>query len=435
MKKKLSFTVAVWWVVLMAVLGIFLIAATDKQARESEAENRMLRGFPDMTLKSVTDASFMDGFENYLSDAFFGRAKIKNLTSRLTGAFSWMSEDERMDKAAADMEKKLAAEGAAEGETPKAVEDEPEAEAETVAVPEGEELITANKSYLWLKNVNGENKVVYEYPLKNVQTYAETLRMMLSYLPSDGGIYFTQAPLASIAHRWTSQTDIYCGWGSSMETMLENNLSSDRIHVFNTLKILEKPLSEGKYLFYRTDHHWTAEGAYLVAKEMLLSQGIPVAPYDEFEYKYIKSEVSEEGEQDTFEVLYPLLPTRSLIMTNRVNGEELSLMNYKSVTYRAFMNNSREPWRRIVTGVNAGRKALVICDSYGNAFTPYLLPYYDEVHMVDFRKDYFDKSLAGGSIGELMQYYGIDDVYIIISTSNDLRKDNSLIYLRSYLVN
>ena len=431
MKKRISFAVAVWWVVLMAVLGIFLLSATDKHARESEAENRMLRAFPEISVGSVADASFMNAFEDYLSDAFFGRAKIKNLTSRMTGAFRWMSEDDRMDKATADMEKKLAAEGAAEGEPAQIPEDEPE----TPALPAGEELLTDAKSYLWLKNVNGENKILYEYPLQNIQTYAETLNIMLSYLPEDGQIYFTQAPLASIARRWINQPEVYRGWGSSMETMLKSNISSERIHVFNTLTILEQPLSEGRYLFYRTDHHWSAEGAYLVAKEMLASQGIPVAPYDEFEYKIIKSEVNEEGEQDTFEVLYPLLPTHSLIVTHRDDAEEISLMNYKSVTYRAYMNNSREPWRRIVTGANTGRRALVICDSYGNAFTPYLLPYYDEVHMTDFRKDYFDKELAGGSIGDLMRYHQIDDVYLIISTSNDLTKNNSLVYLRSYLVN
>jgi hypothetical protein len=54
--------------------------------------------------------------------------------------------------------------------------------------------------------------------------------------------------------------------------------------------------------------------------------------------------------------------------------------------------------------------------------------------MADFRKGDFDKKLAGGSMGELMQYFGIDDVYIVTSTANGLRKNNSLIYLRKYLV-
>ena len=108
-------------------------------------------------------------------------------------------------------------------------------------------------------------------------------------------------------------------------------------------------------------------------------------------------------------------------------------MNYDSSTYTAYMNNSRRPWRRVITGANTGRRALVICDSFGNAFAPYLLPYYDEVHMTDFRNDYYNKREAGGSIGELMEYHQIDDVYIVTSTANGLRKDNSIVYLRKYL--
>ena len=114
MKNKLSFRVAVWWLILCAVAGIFLLAASDKQARESEAENRMLAGFPSLTVKSVADASFMNGMEDFLSDAVAGRSQIKNFVSRLTGAFSVLSSDDKMDKAISDMEKKLAAEGAAQ---------------------------------------------------------------------------------------------------------------------------------------------------------------------------------------------------------------------------------------------------------------------------------------------------------------------------------
>ena len=201
------------------------------------------------------------------------------------------------------------------------------------------------------------------------------------------------------------------------------------------MAILEPHIAAGEKMFYQTDHHWTAEGAYIVASEMMKAQGLPVVPYEEYDYKAIRSKArTKKGVRDTFNALYPLLPARSLIVTNRTNETELPLMNYSVPTYRTFMNNTRKPWRRIITGFNTGRRALVICDSFGNAFAPYLLPYYDEVHMADFRKGDFDKKLAGGSMGELMQYFGIDDVYIVTSTANGLRKNNSLIYLRKYLV-
>lgn len=471
MKNKFSFLTALWWILLLAVLGFFLLAATDKHSRESEDENRMLAAFPTLSGKSLADASFMNGFEDFLSDAFFGRESVTKFTDRVMDKFSVLTAEEEAVQKAEEMDKRLQAEGAADGENPaeKPAADAPEETAAPAApaatdAPEepvheddpqaadavddpdenleeepllgGDEIISQNTSYLWLKQTDGDVKKIYSFSRKNLETYARTLRMMLDYLPADGQILFTQAPLASIGNRWTDQPRTYCGWGSSAETMLRECIGDEaRIHVFNSMAILEPHIAAGEKMFYQTDHHWTAEGAYIVASEMMKAQGLPVVPYEEYDYKAIRSKAqTKKGVHDTFNALYPLLPARSLIVTNRTNETELPLMNYSVPTYRTFMNNTRKPWRRIITGFNTGRKALVICDSFGNAFAPYLLPYYDEVHMADFRKGDFDKKLAGGSMGELMQYFGIDDVYIVTSTANGLRKNNSLIYLRKYLV-
>lgn len=468
MKNKFSFLTALWWILLLAVLGFFLLAATDKHSRESEDENRMLAAFPTLSGKSLADASFMNGFEDFLSDAFFGREGVTKFTDRVMDKFSVLTAEEEAVQKAEEMDRRLQAEGAADGENPAEKpaadapaetaapaatdapeepvhEDEPQA-ADAVDDPDenleeepllgGDEIISQNTSYLWLKQTDGDVKKIYSFSRKNLETYAKTLRMMLDYLPADGQILFTQAPLASIGNRWTDQPSTYCGWGSSAETMLRECIGDEeRIHVFNSMAILEPHIAAGEKMFYQTDHHWTAEGAYIVASEMMKAQGLPVVPYEEYDYKAIRSKAqTKKGVHDTFNALYPLLPARSLIVTNRTNETELPLMNYSVPTYRTFMNNTRKPWRRIITGFNTGRKALVICDSFGNAFAPYLLPYYDEVHMADFRKGDFDKKLAGGSMGELMQYFGIDDVYIVTSTANGLRKNNSLIYLRKYLV-
>ncbi|MDO4387171.1 MAG: DHHW family protein [Clostridia bacterium] len=470
MKNKFSFLTALWWILLLAVLGFFLLVATDKQSRESEDENRMLAAFPTLSGKSLADASFMNGFEDFLSDAFFGRESVTKFTDRVMDKFSVLTAEEEAVQQAEEMDKRLQAEGAADGEDPAEepvaetptetnvpaepvqegepqetdavdeplddLEDEPDDSLDDEPLLEGEEMISPNRSYVWLKRTDGDRKKIVSYSRQNLETYVETLRMMLGYLPEDGQILFTQVPLASTANRWTDQPKVYCGWGSTVEKMMREIIGDEnRIHVFNSVALLEPHMAAGEKMFYQTDHHWTAEGAYVVASEMIKEQGMPVVPYEEYEYKAIRSKArTKEGVHDTFNVLYSLLPARSLIVTNRTTETELSLMNYSSTTYRAYMNNTRKPWRRIITGFNTGRKALVICDSFGNAFAPYLLPYYDEVHMTDFRKGDYDKALAGGSMGELMQYFGIDDVYIVISTANDLRKNNSLIYLRKYLV-
>ena len=452
MKHKFSFTVTLWWLILCLVAGLFLMLLSDKRGRMSESENRMLAGFPKLSAQTLLSGDFTRGMEDFLTDEFIGREDVIDATERLMGAFSVLSGDERMAAEAADMEARLDAEG---GFTQQS--DAPEAPAERtyetnaspsmgtseefddeeesqVTLPPGDIPISADHSYLWLEQADGGKDVIYTYDNDKIKTYSDTLKLMQTYLPEDGVICFTQVPLSQIGNRWVNQPHSFSGWGSSVELVLEKYLEdTDRIYVFSTFDILAPYMTGNTPMFYHTDHHWSAEGAYLVLAEMLKRQNLPVIPYDEYSYKAIRGHKNDKGQVDTFNALYPLLPGHSYVVTQRTNEKEIDLMNYGVRSYLCFMNGTQLPWRRIVTGADTGRKALVICDSFGNALTPYLLPYYDEVHMCDFRYDSYDVNAVGGTIGEQLQYYGIDDVYIITSTANGLRKDNSIIYLRKFL--
>ncbi len=519
MKRKFAFTVALWWIILCAIAGFFLIVATNKRSRLSETENRMLAAFPTANAQTLANGEFMTGFEDFLSDAFFGRDEVIKLTDGLLDRFSTLSEDEKLVVQARDMERRMATEGinpatesqagAASDEAPDAMDgalpgdmpeegdallpagisemegqsavetvDEPEgpamdpallsgapaedaqadgfpdaddgadaadggddgasesdddAEGGVLTVEKGKVPVTSKHSYMWLKHKDGSLEKIYTFSNKDIKTFAQTLRMYLKYLPKDGHILYTQVPLASISHRWTYSRKTVVGWGSSAELVLAKYVEDEpRIMIFNTMEILEPYIAQGAKMFYETDHHWSAEGAYAVCAEMMRRQGIPVIPYSEYSYKSNRSK-EWKGHRDVFNFLYPLLPCRSYVLTKITHSTELKLMNYKSDGYTGFVNNTRFPWRRIVTGANTGRRALVICDSFGNAFTPYLLPYYDEVHMVDPRSEYHNRADAGAGIGKLMKYHKIDDVYIVLSTANGLRKKNSLIYMRKYL--
>lgn len=442
MKKRFSFAAAIWWVMACLIAGVFLMAASDKEERISEAENRMLAGFPKLSLKTIFNDEFTTGFDAFLSDAFFARDSVISFTNGLLDSFSMLSTDDTLAMQASTMEEDLQGIATLEdadvtqipGVNDLAVEASPaesdaeDEEDEGIELAAGQIPITENNSYSYFKKTDGSLKHSYTYSRKNLETYAETLRIMQGYLPDDGQILFTQVPLASLANRWVYQQDTYCGWGSTMEMMLEDCLQgTERIHIFNTYEILEPYVAGDTPMFYEDDHHWSAEGAYKVFVEMMKKQGLPVIPYEEYEYKHITTG------RDTYNVLYALLPAQSLVMTDMDVYEEIELMNYDSDSYRSFMNNTRLPWRKVITGANTGRNCLVICDSFGNSFTPYLLPYYNEVHMVDFREGRYSKNALGGSMGDLMRKYSIDDVYIITSTANGLRKDNSLVWLREYL--
>jgi len=156
------------------------------------------------------------------------------------------------------------------------------------------------------------------------------------------------------------------------------------------------------------------------------SRGYPTLPYEEYEYfeRYIGQD--KAGREDRLYLLEPLAPTHSYILKHLTESTEIDFMNREHRGYIAYINNTRLPWRRFTGGFGNDRKALLISDSFGNVFLPYLLPYYSEVHMTDLRDDYYDEKEAGGTFAELMRYHQPDDVYVVLSTANGLNSRNSL---------
>ena len=88
MKHKLSFKITLWWVIALLFLGAALLVFGEKEERQSLMENRMLSGFPRLTLRSALSGEFMTDFENYLSDSFFGRGELVALSEDTLGLFS-----------------------------------------------------------------------------------------------------------------------------------------------------------------------------------------------------------------------------------------------------------------------------------------------------------------------------------------------------------
>jgi hypothetical protein len=78
-----------------------------------------------------------------------------------------------------------------------------------------------------------------------------------------------------------------------------------------------------------------------------------------------------------------------------------------------YLGGAKGPYRLFETGFHTGRNALIISDSYAFCMAYYLFPYYDSVLQTDLRSTNYRTKLLGASIREYMEYYDIDDVYII----------------------
>lgn len=448
MKSKTSFVIVYWWLFLLFVGGILLLAFGEKKERMSEAENRMLSGFPEVSAESVFSGEFSTGFESYLSDGVFGRDSLVGVSEDMLRVFTMNTEEET----ALLNEREMAAElqGTAFGEDEakddevlsdtdaesasdtdisenedtqddgEILEDEGEAEIESVdSVPVSKD-IKGNGLFFKLKG-GGYRRTHYASPSK-LKKVANMLNEYKKCLPEDGHVFYTNVPLTDTGIMLRNKNK-YSGWYENYDVEVHKH-TIEGVHFVNTPALLEKDLRARKDLYFRSDHHWTPLAAIKVVNECMRIQGVPTVPYSEYKYRTNKFENKKRGTVDDMELLYPLQEVKGYRMNKGKQGKSTPLIKYTYNTYIAYLSGDSKVFTKYVTGFSTGRNALVIGDSFSNAFTPYLMPYYDEVYKVDAR--YYVPKDNGGTIQELIGKYGIDDVYIIVSYANGVRSPTSL---------
>lgn len=170
-------------------------------------------------------------------------------------------------------------------------------------------------------------------------------------------------------------------------------------------------------VYARTDHHWFARGAYYAAEELCRVAGVDFATLDTFtEYSregFIGSVVSAYGVEELRkypEIFYWYEPSQEYTADYYTQQDKFSFTGSlfsSSKGYTKFIHGDAY-CVKIKTGVNNGRKLLVIKDSFGNALAPFLIAGFEEVHMFDIRN--FEKNAL-----KYIETYGITDVAFALS--------------------
>ena len=172
-----------------------------------------------------------------------------------------------------------------------------------------------------------------------------------------------------------------------------------------------------EYIYFRTDHHWTATGAYYGYAELMRAMGKTAAPLDSYEtkeftgflgtfYADTKKPAAMEKHPDTVVAYLPKGDTL-LHYTDR-NGKTYAwplihdVSDYpKGLKYSCFMA-ADNPYTRIENrSLTDGSACVVIKESYGNALVPFLTDQYQTVHVIDYR--YYGKTLSRFLASESVQ--------------------------------
>ena len=177
--------------------------------------------------------------------------------------------------------------------------------------------------------------------------------------------------------------------------------------------------SEG--LYYRTDHHWTTLGAYYAFLSMADSLQIsdPLLNYKKYTVSdsfsgTLASKSGCHAVQDSIEVFEPLgTDVQYYVIYSDTHEKSASL--YQSAylkekdQYAVFLGGNH-PMVTIRTTNNNNRSLLVIKDSYANSLIPFLVPYYEEIILVDPRYYYdsVESIISSELITDVLFLYNLD---------------------------
>lgn len=190
----------------------------------------------------------------------------------------------------------------------------------------------------------------------------------------------------------------------------------------------------GEYLMYRTDHHWTTEGAYLAYCALMetLGRGEETLPASAFTIRTVTGfegtiaarsglPVTDPDELELWETLYDTAYTvkdkrGEVLLDGFVNESYLSTRD----KYGAFLDGTHDLITVELTGTDplasAERPRLLLArDSYAAALIPFLARHYDIVSV----------SLPNGmtDLSRLAAEYECDEVMILCNLENLISSD------------
>ena len=187
------------------------------------------------------------------------------------------------------------------------------------------------------------------------------------------------------------------------------------------------------YLFFRTDHHWTQRGAYYAYAAWAESVDLEPTPLEDFEfaihqedyqgsmYNWTLNEKVKEF-HDSVEVFYPTKKnTMTVTDKNGKTWQFNSCINSNS-GYLCFISGDH-PYTVINVPENPQDKnALVMKDSFGNAFVPFLCEHYGNIIVVDARHTTMN-------VYNQLKDYGITDIFFV----NNIQAANTYGWAKRYM--
>jgi len=432
--KKLKID-TIFFIILITVLGLANVLNTNKPT-VSNLENRALKTRPQLSLSNIVRGSFQRDFEEYYSDTFILRDNLVKMSRDVNELMSFLGPDISIVASVEDVQLPPVmqedenitvspeptggnTDETAENASPSG-ENSEKATPETTPEPEKDYGDGPNVGY-WMV-VDGKAVQLFKFNKESFDYYAQILNRYNEKLGEGVKIYSMIPP----TNGEFMQLKKYKGITDSQNDALGylNSKMNDSIVSVDVFDALNKHKDE--YIYFRTDHHWTALGAYYGYCEFMRTRGETPLSLDKFEKidlgdflgsSYTKTlDKSLEKNPDNI-VAYKPLNSHEFTIYKGNDGTRADIIDMQyaddiSKKYLVFISSGGATWSKVETDINNGRKILMIKDSFGNMLVPFLVPHYEEIYVVDSR--FYNMNLTGKNIVEFVKDNGINEVVFCI---------------------
>ncbi len=430
---------------ILVVVGIIAIVAP--KAGYSTLEKRKLAEMPEISLENISDGSFSEGVDLFFADNFPWREGFISQSKSIRRFFGIRPEgktiyspdgaddesgDENVglstnaddiDRLLSELKNNSGTETNAPSndipettvgvtDTPTIPDENKDVPVPEVSTPQNGTTNTADtkgerRGVLYvmgdtaLELFNGKNEHA-EYYSQVVNLHAETYK---KYVP-DIKVYCMVFP----THTEFALPDA------------DKNLSKDQRLCIDSLKEalgedvtfvdpyseLEAAFNRGEYMYFRTDHHWTARGAYYAFDKFATAAGLEHKSLNEYSGGKIAqflgsfyastTDPALKANPDYVEYFNIDTPYKATYYKRdkSVYSEDETLL-YRGISdinngYLCFTGGD-QPYIKIITENKNGRKLLIFKESYGNPLVTFLTDCYEEIHVADIRSFPYNSAL------------------------------------------
>lgn len=469
MSKKYHIILILLFIIPIVTFSLISIFDVDKII--SEDENRMLNQMPEFDFKYYFTGKFSVDFENYYADTFPSRSIFMSISRAIselkgfdtadgvelvitdgTGDLGTGESDipvfEPDETIIPDPEPSLSSTPSASPSTspsttgstenPVHTTPDPTTAAPTTEAPTAPPATIPPDDVETLTNIiiYGDRAMeLFYYKTSRLQYYINTVNKLQSKLGSKCTVYSLITPTSI---EFYSPEKFHSLSQSQKDAISYVYSKLTNVKTVDAYSEISKHTNE--YLYFRTDHHWTARGAYYAYRAFAKSAGFEPVPLSQYETKKITDFVgsfyrSSQKEKlrnnpDYVELFMPFTSYKGEIfkdetMVNPVPIQAVRTKVSSSNKYLAFIGGD-SPLVFFKTEVKNGKKILITKESFGNAFVPFLLPHYEEIYVVDPRQIQMDlcKFINDKGIQEVI----VLDYTVAVGNSKFVEKIDHMIY-------